>query len=316
MFPIVEARFLAPDVKLLRILAPRIARKRRAGQFVIVRAYPHGERIPLTIADSADDGTITIIVQGVGKTTRLINALDVGHAIQDVVGPLGEPSQIEHFGTVVVVGGGVGAAIAYPTAVALKQAGNDVISILGARTADLLILQRELRDTSSALYVMTDDGSAGERGLVTQKLELLLGQGTPIARVLAIGPIPMMQAVADVTRPRGIKTIVSLNPIMVDGTGMCGGCRVIVGGASKFACVDGPEFDAHEVDFRNLQQRNSQYRQHEASALARFAADPHIELAEVPHCHLEQRHPEVGPKLVGRHSPPTGAELSEGTGHD
>lgn len=297
MFPIKEATFLAPDVKLLRIEAPRIARRREAGQFVIVRVHEHGERIPLTIADSnVDEGTITIIVQGIGKTTKLMNMLEAGDVLQDVVGPLGEPSEIEKFGTVVVIGGGVGTAIAYPTAVAMKQAGNRVISIIGARTSDLIILEEQMQATSDELFVMTDDGSAGTQGFVTQKLEDVIASGEQVARVLAIGPIPMMSAVADVTRSHGIKTIVSLNPIMVDGTGMCGGCRVTVGGQSRFACVDGPEFDAHDVDFKILSQRNTLYRPQEKAALESLEADPSEDLAEIRHCRLEQQHPEVGPR--------------------
>ncbi len=271
MYPIKEARFLAPDIKLLKIEAPRIAQKRQAGQFVIVRVHERGERIPLTIADADNEaGTITIIVQGVGKTTKLINMLAPGDALLDVVGPLGKASDVRKFGTVVVIGGGVGTAIAYPTAVALKKAGNRVLSIVGARTKPLLILESEMRDTSDELFVMTDDGSYGQHGFVTQKLEQLIAERRRIDHVLAIGPIPMMQAVAEVTRPHKIPTIVSLNPIMVDGTGMCGGCRVLVGGESRFACVDGPEFDAHAVDFRVLAQRNQLYRPQEQAALARF----------------------------------------------
>ena len=297
MYKIIDARFLAPDVKMFQIAASRIARKRKAGQFVIVRLHEHGERIPLTIADSdLAAGTITLIVQGIGKTTRLMNSLNAGDAILDVVGPLGEPSHVANFGAVVIIGGGVGTAIAYPTAVAMKQAGNRVISILGARNAELLILEAEVRATSDELFVMTDDGSYGEQGFVTQKLQQLLDQGRIINQVLAIGPIPMMKAVADATRLSGIKTIVSLNPIMVDGTGMCGGCRVMVGGTSKFACVDGPEFNAHEVDFQILVQRNSLYKQQERAALERFLGDPQRDLDQVPHCRLQHEHPEVGPR--------------------
>lgn len=280
MFPIVEARFLAPEVKLFRIAAPRIAKKRRAGQFVIVRLHQDGERIPLTIAGSAVDGTITLIVQGVGKTTKLMNRLAAGDAILDVVGPLGQPSEVELFGTVAVLGGGVGTAIAYPTAVALQQAGNRVIGILGARTRDLVILEAEMGAVCDRLVVTTDDGSYGRQGLVTAALAEIAA-AERIDRVLAIGPIPMMRAVAEVTRPLGIKTIVSLNSIMVDGTGMCGGCRVLVAGASKFACVDGPEFDAHEVDFAVLQQRNAMYREAEAEALRAFLEDPSKEVGRV-----------------------------------
>lgn len=280
MFPIVEARFLAPEVKLFRIAAPRIAKKRRAGQFVIVRLHQDGERIPLTIAGSAADGTITLIVQGIGKTTKLMNRLAAGDAVLDVVGPLGQPSEVELFGTVAILGGGVGTAIAYPTAVALQQAGNRVIGILGARTRDLVILEAEMGAVCDRLVVTTDDGSCGRQGLVTEALAEIAA-AERIDRVLAIGPIPMMRAVAEVTRPLGIKTIVSLNSIMVDGTGMCGGCRVLVAGASKFACVDGPEFDAHEVDFAVLQQRNAMYREAEAEALRAFLDDPDRELARV-----------------------------------
>jgi len=298
MFEIAGATWLAPDIKLFEIAAPRIARKRRAGQFVIIRVHEHGERIPLTIADSDPDaGTITIIVQGVGKTTRLLNLLEAGDAMLDVVGPLGEPSHIENFGTSVVIGGGVGTAIAYPTAVAMKQAGNHVISIVGARTRELVILEDEMRATSDELFIMTDDGSYGDKGFVTQKLQGLIDGGRTIDHVLAIGPIVMMKAVAEVTRPHGIKTVVSLNPIMVDGTGMCGGCRVLVGGASRFACVDGPEFDAHEVDFHNLIRRNLMYRDREQQQLEALNADPEAVLAEVrAPCQLQQQHPEVGPR--------------------
>jgi len=270
MFGIVEAHWLAEDVKQFRITAPRVARKRQAGQFVIVRVHEEGERIPLTIADSSTtDGTVTLIVQGIGKTTKLMNSLDTGDALLDLVGPLGKATEVERFGTVVVVGGGVGAAIAYPSAVALKQAGNRVISILGGRTFDLVILEEEMNAVSDLLIVTTDDGSHGLHGLVTDALADRIA-AEPIDRVLAIGPIPMMSAVADLTRPHGIKTIASLNPIMIDGTGMCGGCRVLVGGESRFACVDGPEFDAHEVDFRVLRQRNTAFRNEERQSLDAF----------------------------------------------
>ena len=287
MFPILEARFLAPDVKLLRIEAPRIARKRLAGQFVILRVHDRGERIPITIADSnAERGDITIVVQGIGKTTKLLNSLEAGDAILDVVGPLGKPSEVEHFGTACVIGGGVGAAIAYPTAVALKQAGNRVLSILGGRTRELVVLEDQIRATSDALYVTTDDGSHGEKGLVTDKLKALLEAGERIDYVLAIGPIPMMRAVAETTRPHGIKTVVSINSVMVDGTGMCGGCRVSIDGKSQFACVDGPEFDAHRVDFQNLANRNAMYREMESRALSEFLAHRDEQVAALHECRL------------------------------
>jgi ferredoxin--NADP+ reductase len=222
------------------------------------------------------------VVQGIGKTTRLLNSLVAGEAILDVVGPLGRPSEVERYGTVCVIGGGVGAAIAYPTAVALKRAGNRVVSILGGRTRSLVILEDAIRGTSDDLYVSTDDGSYGEKGLVTDRLKSLLEAGERIDYVLAIGPIPMMRAVAETTRPHGIRTVVSLNSVMVDGTGMCGGCRVSVGGKSRFACVDGPEFDAHEVDFQNLAHRNAMYREMEQRSLQEFIAHPEHDLALVP----------------------------------
>lgn len=294
MFPILEARWLAPDVKLFRIAAPRIARKRQAGQFVIVRVHEHGERIPLTIAAAdPEQGYLTLIVQGVGKTTQMMNGLEVGDALLDLVGPLGMPSEVRHFGTTVVIGGGVGTAIAYPTAVALKQAGNHVISILGARTAERLILVDEVRQTSDELFLVTDDGSLGEQGLVTQPLQHLIDSSRQLDHVLAIGPIPMMRAVAETTRPHRIPTVVSLNPIMVDGTGMCGGCRVLVGGQSRFACVDGPEFDAHQVDFQVLSQRNRMYREQEQTALHRFLQEHPTGKERDSTCHLQQKHPEL-----------------------
>lgn len=297
MFAIKEARQLAPNVKLFHIEAPRIAKKRLAGQFVIIRLNDHGERIPLTIADSDPEaGTITIVVQGVGKTTKLLNELNAGDSILDVVGPLGKASEVKQFGTVVVIGGGVGTAIAYPTAVAMHDAGNHVISIVGGRSKEFVILEDEVRAASDELFIMTDDGSYGEHGFVTQKLQALIDGGTPIDHVLAIGPIPMMKAVADVTRPKRIPTIVSLNPIMVDGTGMCGGCRVLVGGETRFACVDGPEFNAHEVDFEILVQRNKQYRQQEAKALESLEAHTQDDSHDAKPCQLQRKHAEVGPQ--------------------
>jgi len=260
MYDVVDAHDLALDVRYLRIHAPKIAKRRKAGQFVIVRATEDGERIPLTIADSnAREGWIAVIVQGVGATTKKLNELSAGDTIPDVAGPLGMPSHIENFGTAVSIGGGVGTAIAYPTAVALKEAGNHVISIIGGRNKSLVLLEDEMREVSDEVYPTTDDGSYGYHGFVTDQLLDLIEQGRSIDFVLAIGPIPMMAAIAEVTRPHGIKTVVSLNPIMVDGTGMCGGCRIVVGGETKFACVDGPEFDAHAVDFDLLSRRNRAY---------------------------------------------------------
>jgi ferredoxin--NADP+ reductase len=269
-FRILEAVTLGPAVKQFEIVAPRVARKQRPGQFVIIRVHETGERIPLTIkASNPIRGTITLVVQAVGKTTSLLNDLGAGDSILDVVGPLGKPSEIEMYGRCVVIGGGVGTAIALPTAKALHDAGNHVTAILGARTKDLLILEREVRDASDELFVMTDDGSYGEKGLVTDKLRTLISESA-VDYVLAIGPIQMMRAVAEATRAAKIKTMVSLNSIMVDGTGMCGGCRVIIGNESKFACVDGPEFDAHTVDFQVLMQRNAMYREQEQQALANY----------------------------------------------
>lgn len=264
MFTILQAHDLAPGIRYLRVEAPKIARRRRAGQFVIVRVDNTGERIPLTIADSdASAGWIALIVQGVGKTTKAINLLRSGDSLADVAGPLGMPSRIENVGTVLVIGGGVGTAIAYPTAAALKEAGNNVIAVIGAQTASQVILEAEMTVVCDEVHITTDDGSAGSPGLVTTKLQDLLAEGRRIDLVIAIGPIPMMKAVAAVTLPHQIETIVSLNPIMVDGTGMCGGCRVVVGGETRFACVDGPEFDGHQVDFDLLQRRNRAYAKFE-----------------------------------------------------
>jgi ferredoxin/flavodoxin---NADP+ reductase len=274
LFNILHAEFLAPGIKRLLIEAPRIARKQRPGQFVIVRIYEEGERIPLTIENSdPQQGTISIVVQSLGKTTTLLNSLGTGDHILDVVGPLGKPSEIKQFGSVVVMGGGVGTAMAYPTAAALKQAGNRIISIVGARNQELVILEREMRAVSDVLMITTDDGSYADKGFVTDKLRQLIRNGVRIDLVLAVGPIPMMKAVADMTRAEHIRTLVSLNPIMIDGTGMCGGCRVLVGNKSQFACVDGPEFDAHEVNFEVLAQRNRAYRNQEQQSLAEYRCE-------------------------------------------
>ena len=288
MFKIVEARFLSADVKMFHVLAPRIARKQMPGQFVILRINDHGERVPITIAGSDSlAGTVTIIVQGIGKSTRMLNRLEAGDFIQDVVGPLGKPSQIRMFGNAVVVGGGVGTAIAYPIARALSDAGNHVTTIIGARSKHLLILEDELRAVSDSFWPTTDDGSYGDMGLVTDKLKSLLQSNERIDFVLAIGPIPMMQAVAETTRPSRIQTVVSLNSVMVDGTGMCGGCRVTIAGKSAFACVDGPEFDAHIVDFKSLEQRSAMYKKMEQTSLARYLSEPAVDGAGSKHlCRL------------------------------
>jgi len=286
MFKILHAEFIAPGIKRFVIQAPRIARKQKPGQFVILRVYEEGERIPITIEKSdPGQGTINIVVQSIGKTTHLLNSLETGESIRDVVGPLGKASEIEKIGTVVVMGGGVGTAMAYPTAAALKRAGNHVISIVGARAKELVILEREMREVSNELLITTDDGSYAEKGFVTDKLRQLIDSGTQIDLVLAIGPIPMMRAVADLTRGHKIRTVVSLNPIMIDGTGMCGGCRVLIDGKSEFACVDGPEFDAHRINFDVLIQRNAMYRAAEQKSFEDFQRERESLLAKV---HAEQ----------------------------
>jgi len=257
---IVDVRALAPSIKMFKVKAPEIAKKYKAGQFVILRVHEKGERIPLTIADADEkEGTITVISQEVGKTTTALGQLRRGDRVPDLVGPLGKPSEVEHFGQVVVIGGGVGTAVAYPEARALKRVGNRLISIIGARSRDLLILEDEMRKISDELHITTDDGSKGHHGFVTDVLKQLIEKQIKIDRVVAIGPAIMMKAVANLTRPHRIKTVVSLNPIMVDGTGMCGACRVSVAGQTKFACVDGPSFDGHEVDFDLLMARLRMY---------------------------------------------------------
>jgi ferredoxin--NADP+ reductase len=271
VFKIVKAEFLAPGIKRFVIEASRVARKQKPGQFVIVRLYEQGERIPLTIESSDPErGTISIVVQSAGKTTTLLNSLKTGDNILDIVGPLGKPSHVAKFGTVVVIGGGVGTAMAYPTAAAMKRAGNRVVSIVGARTKELVILESEMRQVSDALMLTTDDGSYADKGFVTDKLRQLIDNGVRIDLVLAIGPIPMMRAVAQMAKKEGLHAIVSLNPIMIDGTGMCGGCRVLVDGKSQFACVDGPEFEADRVNFDVLVQRNSMYRNAEQQSMAEY----------------------------------------------
>ncbi len=263
MIKILDARFLAPLVKWFRIEAPDISRKARAGQFVIVRSDEFGERIPLTIADFDSLNSIELVVQEVGEGTRRINLLEKEDVFLNVAGPLGHPSEISLFGTVVCMGGGIGIAPIYPIARELAKAGNKIIAILGARSKDLLFWEDKFRTFSHEILVTTDDGSCGRKGLVTDPLKDLILKGTPINRVVAIGPPIMMKFVALATSPHNIKTIVSLNPIMLDGTGMCGGCRVEVAGKSKFVCVDGPEFDARDVDFDLLMARQGIYRKEE-----------------------------------------------------
>jgi ferredoxin--NADP+ reductase len=267
---VVEKEVLSPQIVRLEIDAPVIAQKRRPGQFVILRVHEKGERIPLTIVDSDPQmGTITLIFQVVGKTTHMLSKLEKGDNILDLVGPLGKPTAIERFGTVVVVGGGIGAAVAYPIAKGMKHAGNRVITILGARNRDLLVLEGELASVSDEIIVTTDDGSYKRHGMVTEPLKELLEKGK-IDEVLAIGPVPMMRAVCEMTKTYKVRTQVSLNPIMVDGTGMCGACRVNIAGRIKFACIDGPEFDGHQVDFSDLQMRLTAYREEEKQSYEQY----------------------------------------------
>ena len=272
MFRIRKAEWLAPQVRQIEVEAPRVAKRHQPGHFVIVRVRDQGERIPLTIAGSdAETGILTLVVQVVGATTEMLCAIEDGDSIADVVGPLGRPTEIENFGHAVLVGGGVGTAVIYPQAEVLKKAGNTVSAVIGGRTKEYVIFERELSEHCDAVYPCTDDGSYGYNGFVTGKLkELLEDKSLKIGVVLAAGPVPMMRAVADVTRPFGVKTIVSLNPIMVDGTGMCGGCRVTINGEMKFACVDGPDFDAHTVDFDELADRLTTYRDQEKIAWDRL----------------------------------------------
>ena len=265
MYRIVKKKELNAAVTLMEIEAPFVAKKAKAGQFIIYRVDEKSERVPLTIAGfDREKGTVTIIFQKVGLSTNLLGGMNEGDSILDFVGPLGRPTQIGEQRRVCVVGGGVGCAIALPSAKAFRDAGIETDVIIGFRSKDIVILEDEFKEASDHLYLMTDDGSYGEQGFVTAKLQELLESGVQYDEVLAIGPIPMMKFVAKTTEPFGVRTIVSLNPIMVDGTGMCGGCRVTVGGEVKFACVDGPDFDGHKVDFAELMNRNSVYREREA----------------------------------------------------
>ena len=272
MFRIAHKRELNPSVTLMEIEAPFIAKKARAGQFIIFRIDEQGERVPLTIAGyDREKGTVTIIFQKVGFATNALGALNEGDYIRDFVGPLGKPTPVDGKKKVCVVGGGVGCAIALPSAKAFKEAGAEVTVIVGFRSKDIVILEEEFKAVADKFILMTDDGSYGRHGLVTVALQELLEQGEVFDEVLAIGPIPMMKFVCKTTEPFGTHTSVSLNPIMVDGTGMCGGCRVTVGGETKFACVDGPEFDGHKVDFAELMSRNSLYRGREAEVNEKHA---------------------------------------------
>lgn len=267
MYEIKNKKSLNPTVTQMDIYAPDVARKALAGQFIILRAHKDGERIPLTIADyNRQAGTVTIIFQIVGATTHLLNQLSVGDCLADFAGPLGKPSHLDGLKKVAVIGGGVGCAIALPVAKQLKENGAQVHSIVGFRSHDLLILEDEFKAVSEKYFVMTDDGSYGEKGLVTNKLKELLDNGEQYDEVIAIGPLVMMKFVCLTTKEYGVKTIVSMNPVMIDGTGMCGGCRLTVDGQTKFACVDGPEFDGHLVDFDNAMSRGALYKEQERHA--------------------------------------------------
>lgn len=264
MYTIRYKKILNPTVTMMKIEAPYIAKKAKAGQFVILRVNEQGERVPMTIAEAdVQTGTITIIFQVVGATTKLLNQLEVGDKLQDFVGPLGKASEIEGLKKVAVVGGGVGCAIAYPTAKALFDQGTIVHSIIGFRNKDLVILEDEFRNVSHEMFIRTDDGSYGTKGLVTDQLKELFNQGIRYDEIFVIGPLIMMKYVSLLTKRYNIKTTVSMNPIMIDGTGMCGGCRVTVGKEIKFACVDGPDFDGHMVDFDEAMRRNQMYQEFE-----------------------------------------------------
>ncbi len=271
MFPIVKKRVLNETVTLMEIEAPLVARKALPGQFIIFRIDEEGERIPLTIAGyDREKGNVTIIFQKVGYTTMKLDTLNEGDALLDFVGPLGEPSHTEGVKRAAVIGGGLGVAIAYPQAKALHEAGCEVDLIVGFRNEHLIILKDELAAACTDLTIMTDDGSNGNKGFVTQALQAKLDAGKAYDEVIAIGPLPMMKAVCDLTKPKDIKTIVSMNPIMIDGTGMCGGCRVTVGGVTKFACVDGPDFDGHQVDWAEAISRSRMFRPEEQRAMEKL----------------------------------------------
>ncbi|MFW0884098.1 sulfide/dihydroorotate dehydrogenase-like FAD/NAD-binding protein [Candidatus Acidulodesulfobacterium sp. H_13] len=280
MYEIIVKKSLGEGVNLYGIYAPDIASKVLPGQFVILRVSDKGERVPITVANAdKKEKTITIMVQTLGKTTHMLSELNEGDSLSDVVGPLGVPTEIEKFGTVVCIGGGFGIAAVYPIAKALRDIDNNVISIIGARSKNLLLMEDEMRSASSEILIATNDGSYGTKGIVTDVLRRLIYEDNlPINRVVAIGPVIMMKAVSDLTRERHIKTVVSLNPIMIDGTGMCGACRVLVDNKIKFACVDGPDFDGHLVDFDNLMSRLKFYKEEEKASYE---------------CHMKEHHNKV-----------------------
>ena len=287
MFRIVKKEELAPDVYRILVTAPAIAERREPGQFVmLLNDDEEGERYPLTIADADPiEGTITLVVQAVGKSTRELCRRKEGDTVHDVLGPLGKPTAIEPVGTVACIGGGIGVAPVYPIAEKHRRIGNQVLGIIGARNQGLLILEEEMRAVCHELFVCTDDGSYGEKGFVSDVLQRLLQEGRTIDEVVAIGPVPMMRAVCEVTRPYDIRTWVSLNPVMVDGTGMCGGCRVYIDGQAQFACVDGPEFDGHHVDFDALTNRQRMYREQENIARRKLESADHTCRLEASRAH-------------------------------
>ena len=267
MFEIMEKTSLNPSVTKIVVNAPLIAKKAQPGQFIIFRATPDGERVPLTISDcDRENGTVTIIFQIIGQATMELNSLGKGESICDFVGPLGTPTKLDGLKKVCVVGGGVGSAIAFPVAKKLYENGCTVHTVVGFRNKDLVILEDEFKNVSESFNIMTDDGSYGEKGLVTEALEKLISDGNEYDEVFAIGPLIMMKFVCEVTKKYNVKTTVSMNPIMIDGTGMCGGCRLTVGGETKFACVDGPDFDGHLVDFDEIIRRSAMYKAEEQSA--------------------------------------------------
>lgn len=271
MYTIIEKKILSDNVKQFKIKAPLVAKKAKAGQFIILRIDEKGERIPLTISDfDKKEGTITIIFMEVGKTTIQLGKMNEGDKIMNFTGPLGEPSEIKKYGTIVCIGGGVGIAPLFPIIKSLKESGNYIISILGARNYSLLMLEDEIEKYSDEFFITTDDGSKGSKGFVSDVLQKIINENKKIDIVWAIGPVIMMKVVSDLTKKYDIKTMVSLNPIMVDGTGMCGGCRVEVDGKTKFACVDGPEFDGHKVDFNNLMLRNRRFIRDEEKSCKMF----------------------------------------------
>lgn len=274
MVRILKVEELAPNIKRMELDASLIAQKAQPGQFVVIRIYEQGERIPLTIADAQKDkGVLVIVFQEVGKSTKLLGTLKAGDQIMDLIGPLGKPSEIKQYGTVVCIGGGVGTPEIYPVARALCACGNKVISVIGARSKNLIIMEKEMRSVSDEFYITTDDGTYGRKGFVTDCLKEILDNlsgSAGVARVFAVGPVVMMKTVCQLTKPYNIPTVVSLNPIMLDATGMCGVCRVEVGGETKFACVDGPEFDGHQVDFDLLIARQRIYLKEEKEAMELF----------------------------------------------